>query len=247
MTAPEVSLSASATQLQSTLTQLTEVQADELMRQFDSHSSLSAEQIRDFYLYAYPDLVQEMGAVAEQVTTDWYTSLDPDSYYKPVPAPVAPATSEVLTQDVRWAAGALFADNSAPDQFITRLVGAATRHLFNRSRETVTENTRREGVRWARQAHANACAFCRLSASRGPVYSSRLAVAGSAGSGGSAGYHNHCRCVAVPVRGSKPYTPPDYQLKWDEQYDQVAKELGTTDRDQVTNYWRQLIASGELA
>lgn len=246
MTAPTVPLATSATQLQDMLTHLTEVQADELTRQFNSHSSLSAEQIRDFYLYAYPELVQEMGAVAEQVTTDWYAGLDPDSYYQPVPAPVAPGTPEALERDVKWAAGSLFASDSPPDQFVTRLVGAGTRHLFNRSRDTVTENTRREGVRWARQAHANACAFCRLSASRGPVYSSRLAAQGTAGVGGSAGYHNHCRCVAVPVRGNKPYTPPSYQLEWDEQYNRVADELETTDRDQVVNYWRQLIASGEL-
>lgn len=236
-------LAATATELQDTLTRLTETQADVITQQFNASSTLSAEQVRDFYLYAYPDLVQEMGAVAELVTTEWYAGLNPDSYYQPVAAPVAPGWADALQRDVRWAAGLLFGVNdAAPNQFLTRLVGAGTRHLFTRSRDTVTFNTEREGVRWARHAHADACPFCRLSASRGPVYSSGKMAGGDPGHR----YHNHCRCVAVPVRTSTPYTPPKYQLEWEADYNRIADELETTDRDQVVNHWRQLIASGDL-
>ena len=39
---------------------------------------------------------------------------------------------------------------------------------------------------------------------------------GNAALGGK--YHDHCRCIAVPVRSGMSYDPPDYVERWEQDY-----------------------------
>lgn len=108
---------------------------------------------------------------------------------------------------------------------ISRLAGATQRYVHSAARRTITDNAFREDVRWARHAQPDACAFCRMLATRGPDYRTKATaskvgasgrVRGSRASGDD--YHDDCGCVPVPVRSSDSYEPPDYIADWTEQY-----------------------------
>lgn len=114
---------------------------------------------------------------------------------------------------------------------LERLIGAGERHINNASRQTITENADEEGVRWARHAEPDACAFCRMMATRGAVYLSaesagqvtggeRNRIRGTRKMGEQ--YHDRCNCIAVPDRPGNPYVPPDYVDAWTDEYEQAS-------------------------
>ncbi|MGW6698849.1 VG15 protein [Nocardia sp. NPDC055049] len=122
---------------------------------------------------------------------------------------------------------------------LERLIGAGERHINNASRQTITENADEEGVRWARHAEPDACAFCRMLATRGAIYLSEADASRVTGGAdqrvrgnqklGEA-YHDRCNCMAVPDRPGSPYVPPDYVDGWIDEYEQAASSTnGTTE------------------
>src|SRR5690606_37029729 len=60
-------------------------------------------------------------------------------------------------------------------ELIDRLTGPVQRYVNDAARDTLSENADREGMRWARHASANACAFCRMLATRLAVFTSEEA------------------------------------------------------------------------
>lgn len=117
-------------------------------------------------------------------------------------------------------------------QVISRLAGATQRYVATAARDTITENAAAEDIRWARHAQPDACAFCRLLATRGPDYLTEESAATVGASGRARGsrakgesYHDDCACVPVPVRAGDAYEAPDYVEGWVAQYDR-AYELG---------------------
>jgi hypothetical protein len=114
---------------------------------------------------SYPEVVDPFLAASGSVTAEWYSSLDPNS---PFAVEVASQVSRgALAANVQWAL--------TQDDVLSSLVGSAERQMFNMSRETIVSNVEREGVMYARHASANACAFCRMLATRGAVYASEAA------------------------------------------------------------------------
>ncbi|MBF6254407.1 VG15 protein [Nocardia farcinica] len=118
--------------------------------------------------------------------------------------------------------------NEQQARIISRLAGAADRYVKNAGRDTITENANAEGVRWERHAQPDACAFCRMLATRGPAYltkatASRVGASGRVRGSRSEGekYHDDCGCVPVPVRAGDVYEPPEYVEAWLEQYEQA--------------------------
>jgi hypothetical protein len=165
--------------------------------------------------------------------------------FVPRPAPLPPA--EKVEQSIRWAVSAPI----APDSTATvesRLSGAVQRYVSNAARDTITTNADREGAKWGRQARPDACAFCRMLATRGADYLSEQAALRVVGrrtkSRAVPGrlvnvkrgtrdlgekYHDHCHCTPFVVRPGDSYTPPDYVLEWERQYLSAAdKSNGST-------------------
>lgn len=68
-------------------------------------------------------------------------------------------------------------------ELIDRLTGPVQRYVNDAARDTLSENADREGMRWARHASANACAFCRMLATRLAVFTSEEAAAQVVGRG----------------------------------------------------------------
>jgi hypothetical protein len=168
---------------------------------------------------AYPQTIDPFIAAAGQLSAEWYGSLAPESDYAVEPGPTLPIS--VLQKNVRWAV-------TQADVF-GALTGSAERQVFTATRNTVLYNAERERVRFARYASANACPWCRVLATREAVYYTQdSAVAG----------HDNCHCIAVPVRGSNSYTPPDYVQQWTKEYQDARDEVGGNLND-IVNHLRR--------
>lgn len=122
---------------------------------------------------AYPSVVDPFMAASGTLSAEWYASLNPGAAFAVETAPPIPA--KALNANVGWAL-------TQPD-VLSALTGAVERQIFNVSRETIISNVEREGVKYARHASANACAFCQMLATRGAVYASEAAATRVVGRG----------------------------------------------------------------
>jgi hypothetical protein len=107
---------------------------------------------------------------------------------------VIDATPRII--EARMRAGATIAD--AYGASASYLAGHVTGEPHRLARVTVLDSVRRPGgpVAWMRVAEPGACRFCRMLATRGPVYRSQE-TAGQTSRG--LRYHANCRCRIVPV------------------------------------------------
>lgn len=101
----------------------------------------------------------------------------------------------------------------AVDVAEARTSAAAMRHTLDGGRETIvaTVASDHRAVGWARVASGNACAFCAMTASRGPEYKSEQSAAFEA--------HDGCQCGAEPVYHADAPWPANsqrYRDLWDE-------------------------------
>lgn len=108
---------------------------------------------------AVPLLVAPYTSAAATVTAQWYTELAPDLEFTAAPAVDLP--DEKIAGAVKWA---LYAPGKADP--LSRLAGASKRWVYDASRETVVVNAQAETIGWVRHAQSDACAFCRLLATR---------------------------------------------------------------------------------
>lgn len=172
---------------------LTAVVEDELRTIWDSVRGLPLDDMRDVLVSEVPALIDRYGSVGQAVAAEWYEDLVkarafiPDLY-----APDAWASS------TRWALSPLYQAGDDVSAF-AHLVSAASRHVLNQGRHTISRSVARSpGVRYARVlGGSDPCAFCRVLASRGPVYGSRDSALLSDGEK----YHDKCYCQPVPMRG----------------------------------------------
>ncbi|QTF81618.1 MuF-like minor capsid protein [Mycobacterium phage Juliette] len=177
---------------------------------------------------AYPELIEPFVSASGEMTAQWYG----ENMVRPVrrvaserlfvPEPAELPSRQRLAKSGRWAV--LQRD---PGKAI---VGSSGRWIFDESRRTVNDNAEREGVRWTRYASANACGFCRMLATRvltvgergAPgLYRTKAAAKASPHTPDVRG-HDHCKCIAVPVRDG--YTPPGYVYDWLDDYNAVSRD-----------------------
>ncbi|AXQ64915.1 capsid maturation protease [Mycobacterium phage Renaud18] len=186
-----------------------------------------------------------MSAAAEMSAT-WYELSAPSSTLVVETAAAIPV--ERLTQSAEWALGA------KGEQGLARLEGTVQRAVFDGARETTLINVAREpGSRWVRHARPEACAFCRMMATRyeNPRMwyrseESALNVVGRGRAGrargkrkvGSKGYHDDCRCIAVEVRPGQDYEPPEYVQAWNEELAKAQANAGKNDARSILAAWR---------
>ena len=189
---------------------------------------------------AFPDLVLPYAHAAADITAAWYDDLDPEARFRAEPIVDLPA--DRMNSSISWALNASGGDTTSLD----RLAGSTKRMVLDASRGTVIANTEREGVKWARHASANACAFCRLMATRGAVYTSKAGATRVVGrreqpSGTQSlgdRYHDHCHCIALPVRAGQTYEPPSYVAQWERQYAE-ARKSGARDPKAILAHMRR--------
>lgn len=178
-------------------------------------NAADSEQVKN----AFGPTIDPYVAASGTLTAQWYYNLNPDSAFA-TEVTAAPAT-EMFQKSAGWAYSQ--ADPLEALKLITE------RHIFTASRDTVVQNARREGVKYARYASANACAWCRVLATREAVYhSAENAIKG----------HDGCHCMAVPVRNGDSWTPPDYTQSWMQEYNDARDAVGGN-LDDIVNHMRR--------
>lgn len=102
----------------------------------------------------------------------------------------------------------------------TNVSGETSRQVLNQGRDTLIASVKADGyaLGWARVTDSNPCSFCRMLASRGPVYSR----------GGGFSAHGHCGCTVEPVY-SEDQPWPGRAREYREQWDEVTKGLSGAD------------------
>lgn len=53
-------------------------------------------------------------------------------------------------------------------------------------------------------------------------------------------YHDHCRCIAVPVRPGQSYDPPSYVEEWEAEYTRARKAADSGSAKDILSAWRKL-------
>jgi hypothetical protein len=159
------------------------------------------------------ELTAAYGSVAAALGADFYDTLReaagaPNLFRADLADPVPPRQVEAAA---RWAAGPLFG-GEGPNAALEHAAGAVQRLVVQPARDTIALNVTRDPARpgWARVPRGKGCAFCRMLAGRGAVYSSAKAA------GQMNSYHDHCKCTATPVwRGQKlPYDADELEQQY---------------------------------
>lgn len=105
----------------------------------------------------------------------------------------------------------------------TNVSGEVTRQVLNRGRDTLvgSVDADQHALGWARVTDSSPCAFCRMLAGRGPVYSE---------AGGHFAAHGHCGCSLEPVYSQDQPWPGRSQEFHDEWHEVVGTLSGADAR-----------------
>lgn len=150
---------ATATERQEILNDLSTVAIGELVSLWRRVSLVDTD-FAEVMTAAFPELATSYAEVAASVAADWYTESAAAAAlpYEAIPAATRPV--EALTQSASWALGA------EGEQALSRMSGSLQRTIFDGARDTIVLNVENTGSRWVRHAQPDACAFCRMLATR---------------------------------------------------------------------------------
>lgn len=160
------------------LVQLHTLAVEDLVKLWRAASGMDLESqaFRALIEEAYPDIPARWGTAAAEFAAQWYDEAAPELAYRATPAPLHPV--EQYAANANWALGAV------GEAALDRLVADLQWSMFDMARTTTELNVESEtGSRWARYASSTACAFCRVMASRGAVYSSAASATTVVGRG----------------------------------------------------------------
>lgn len=117
----------------------------------------------DFFAFvseAFPDIVIPYHQLAAEFAATAFEEDFPDMVTTTAAVIADPPPVEQLRKSAEWALGA---DGR---KALDRMAGTIQRHIYDGDRDTTAINAEARGMRWVRVARPNACAFCRLLASR---------------------------------------------------------------------------------
>jgi hypothetical protein len=165
----------------------------------------TAEQARDALVGVLPPLADSYATAAAALAADWYDEVratdNIDGRFFAITAKLDNLGADVLA---RWGVAPLF--RAEPDwaDAQTLIDGGLQRRIANAARDTVTLSSIRDpqATGWQRVAQGG-CAFCRMLAARGAVYSRETVDFAS---------HDHCHCVAVPAFRGRPLPVKPYHV-----------------------------------
>jgi hypothetical protein len=138
------------------LDQLVSRSKDDMIRLWDAAARF--EDV-DFFTYvsgAFPDIALGYHKIAADFSAQWFENDFPNAQ---VAVAELPDRSK-YQNSAQWALGADGTDA------LDRMAGTLQRAVYDGDRETTLSNATNNGMRWVRVARPDACAFCRLAASR---------------------------------------------------------------------------------
>lgn len=166
--------------------------------------------VRDALLEFVPLLVAEYGAVAETLALEYYDEMRAASGAAGAFRATAGrggVPAEAVESKVRYLAGHLW--TPTPEAMLGGLLVATDKYVKQPGRDAITDNAKREGVRWARVPQGKkTCSFCLVMASRDAAYATERS-AGSKKFGESNRFHGKCDCEIVRIGKASDY-PEDY-------------------------------------
>ncbi|MFC4512543.1 hypothetical protein [Streptomyces ehimensis] len=184
------------------------------------------------WIEAVRALVEQYGGASASLAADYYEAQRiaaqvTGSFTVPL---ADPPPDEQVDNSLRWATKDLWPRN--PEDPATteaqraplerRLEAAeakaeavAQKLVIDQGRSTVQGAVRRDrqAVAWARSAALGACAFCRLLAIRGAVYSKDTVEFRA---------HDGCHCMAIPVFKGQSFELSSHAKEWEEIYREFA-------------------------
>lgn len=184
-------------------------------------AATATTEFADYIVDGYPDVVDAYASAAADMAAVWFEDTLPG------PATVADLIPvERLLTSARWALGA------DGEQALRRLEHTTQRAVFDGARETTLINVERNNIRWARDARADACSFCRLLATRTGkyLYLSRDTAATKV--------HDDCHCLPIEVIDPDDYELPDHAQAWEEEYLKARANAGTGQVKDILAAWR---------
>lgn len=189
---------------------------------------------------AFPALVDPYQQMAAQLGATFFENDFPTITTPAVQAPPLPV--EQLTKSVGWA---LDAEGVAA---IDRMIGTTQRAIYDGERDTTALNATTNRMKWVRVARPDACAFCRLLASRAAAADGQYKTEQSARfRADGKKYHDDCRCTAKAIpRGEDPMdylsaTEPqfaDLAAQWSNEYDKARGAASSGDPKKILAEWR---------
>lgn len=231
--------------------QLTQRSRDDIVRLWDAAVRLADVDFFAFVSDAFPDIVIPYHQAAAEFAA---SAFEEDFPGLAVTAVVAdPPDTDSLRKSAQWALGA---DGR---QALNRMSGTIQRHIYDGGRDTTVLNAEAAGLRWVRVARPNACAFCRLLASRAAVddgfrsQESALTVVGRRG-GRTRGtrklgvkYHDDCQCTTKAIPAGR--TALDYLYEQEpeaafaaeqylNEYNKARDEADSGDTKKILSAWR---------
>jgi len=137
------------------LTRLAEADIQKMWRAAELQTDV---EFAAYVTQAFPEIVDPYQQLAAQTGATFFEEDFPEIVKPPLLVP--PLPPEQLATSAQWALGA---DGV---EAISRMAGTAQRAIYDGERNTTAINASRNGMRWVRVARPNACAFCRMLASR---------------------------------------------------------------------------------
>lgn len=170
-----------------------------------------------------PEIVELYRNAQADAAMVFYSETQGVGYSRAAATAVGRVNVKQMEQALRYAVFA--AGVSSPVGLIS---GVIQQMVLGGGRDYANAAFAQAGAGWYRAARADACAFCRMLATRGATewmpYSSANAAFSKGGPSGYQ-YHKHCRCI--PVLASE-YEVPEYVNAWAETYYKASEELSTT-------------------
>lgn len=221
------------------------IAADDLMSIWNAARRLPDLEARQYMFEALSVILETYGATAGDITADWWDSMMVDPTF--LARPATAFNHEQMLAKIGWATSTIISKKADPFDRMAQLVQQA---IFGAQRQTVITTAADHKLGYARVARPDACAFCRILASRGAVYGSKAAAeyvgaarwtkhyvdgkergvrlkkgrirANGVQVAGSK-FHDHCRCTVAPAADFIDLNLPAQAERFGEEYD-LARE-----------------------
>lgn len=179
------------------------------------------------------DLLERFARMSGALSADYYEQerelANVRGVFRPAPALIPDGKAEA---SLRWATKDLWIpedDNPPPIEDRLEVAerkaeGAAQKIVADAGRDTIVEafDEDDEALGWARMTGPEACAFCALMSSRGPVYHTEETAGLDANDqfsgAGRYKFHNNCDCTVAPIFAGQQWEPPAYVQEWERLY-----------------------------
>lgn len=203
------------------LNQTHQLAASDVNTLWSAAATLSDVDFARYVIDGFPDVVDPWVAAASDLAATWFEETVPGNADVADPIPV-----ERLTKSAQWALGG---DGT---QGLSRLQNTTQRAVFDGARQTTLLNVDRTGIRWARDARADACSFCRLLATRTGKYLYRSRDTAKTK------VHDDCHCLPIEVVNPGDYQLPEHVQAWEDEYLKARANAGTSSPKAILSAWR---------